>query len=375
MTRRRSQRLGLWAGLCLLLCHVQLTHAQQRPTAAPPAYDRLVDEAVREYRAERFERALLLFEQAHQAWPNARSLRGLGRVSLELAHYRAAADYLQAAQTSTVHPLDSALLKETAAFEATARSHLARATVELGPLSAQLRIDGKFTPLPADHTLLLDPGSHHVEASAPGYLPARLTYVLESARTMLWRIELVPMPEAPAPPPTPALVLHPSTAVRPVDRHEEGLPLWRLSSGIALSIAGAAVGGYGVGAYFGYVDQGDRLRRDDSDGHRDQWVNARSKTLLFSGIGAGALTLGAVALADAIPRRDRAWVTPTLIAAGSAALIAGFTLYAGNGCTSLDLNDCSRGIEVRDAGSLLAMLSGPLLAIPATYAVEWLFKQ
>jgi hypothetical protein len=132
-----------------------------------------------------------------------------------------------------------------------------------------------------------------------------------------------------------------------------------------------------TGLFVAYLDNGEKLRQPNhlTLQYRDRWLSSRDRTLVVSGIGTGLLTLGAAAVADAIPPAERGWLSPTLAVAGASVLATGVALYAANNCnTQADatLRACSMRIERRDAGSLLAMLSVPLLTIPAVHAVQWL---
>src|SRR4051812_11159906 len=55
--------------------------------ADTPQYRGLLNEAVSEYDARRYEEARALFRRAHELSPNARTLRGIGMASFELREY------------------------------------------------------------------------------------------------------------------------------------------------------------------------------------------------------------------------------------------------------------------------------------------------
>ncbi|HET6340233.1 MAG TPA: tetratricopeptide repeat protein [Polyangiales bacterium] len=361
----------------------------------PPTYRQLIDEALNEYGARHYAQAFSLFERAHELWPNARTLRGLGKVSFELEHYRAAIDYLEQARASTSQPLDGALRQDAERIEAIARANLSQIALDVEPANATLMIDGKIEVVGSKLPLLLDPGEHAVEARAVGYTPKRRSYSLLPAERVTWNIRLEASPPV-APSPravaesdgrpglapysndtAPPYRLTPAKKSNTLTDALDG-ENWLVPTGLTLAIAGAATVGVGAGFFVAYLDNGDKLRQSvvDTTKYEPRWLKSRDRTLVASGIGAGLLTLSAAALADSIPQRQRRWVTPTLLVVGTAALVAGISLYASNACTGADsVQSCSRHAEHGDAGSFLAMLSAPLLTIPVVHVVEWSLDQ
>jgi len=401
--RRTCAALGL--ALSFAVGSSSLTHADSHARAladpdsshAAPTYRQLIDEALHEYNAQHFAKALSLFERAHEVWPNARTLRGLGKVSFELRRYRAAIDYLERARASKAQPLDDPMRRDAERLEAHARSYLGRVRVELEPKSAELRLDGSAERIEPDRTLLLDPGEHVLEVVAPGFVTERHVYALSVAEQTTWAIRLRAVPASaptgttttPRPRPTfeaNALAISPRTAALassestsstsgPTDtgasRH------WLLPTGLTLAFVGAATTGVATGLFVAYLDSGDKLRQPNhlTLQYRERWLRSRDRTLVVSGIGSGLLTLGAAALAETIPPAERRWLSPALAAVGTAVLVTGISLYAANSCDAQQtLRACSLHVERHDAGSLLAMVSIPLLTIPIIHAVEWLIN-
>src|SRR5437868_2687260 len=83
------------------------------PAAAPvvkepaesPQYRALLEEAVGEYDARRYEEARALFRRAHDLSPNARTLRGIGMASFELREYVEALRSLEGSLADKRRPL------------------------------------------------------------------------------------------------------------------------------------------------------------------------------------------------------------------------------------------------------------------------------
>lgn len=119
---RVSRLLGaLWLTCVLTGGKAQ---AQDLTLIIQATYGQLVEDALRAYQARAFDRAEVLFRQAHQLSPNARTLRGLGKVAFELGRYREAIDYLERAEQCRTQPLDSAMYRDAELLLARARKRL-----------------------------------------------------------------------------------------------------------------------------------------------------------------------------------------------------------------------------------------------------------
>ena len=80
---------------CLTLWLESTAAAQQGRAAAPPrGYDEAVETALAEFEAGNYAEARSQLFKAHSIFPNARTLRALGKAEYELKNYREAIDYL-----------------------------------------------------------------------------------------------------------------------------------------------------------------------------------------------------------------------------------------------------------------------------------------
>lgn len=106
---------------------------------APPAeYESLVDAAVAEYSAQHYTEARALFRRAHESFPNARTLRGIGISSYELADYPEAVRTLAAALETTRRALsDEQRVQVTALLE---RARLLVGTYHVPPSEPTARL-------------------------------------------------------------------------------------------------------------------------------------------------------------------------------------------------------------------------------------------
>jgi hypothetical protein len=114
--------LGLGVVLAVMLVSVAHGVAQAAPDAAPAGYDALYEQATNELGTGNWAGAQALFTQAHELYPNATTLRGLGIAALELGQYDRAASLLERALASGVRPLSPALRAQTEAALARARA-------------------------------------------------------------------------------------------------------------------------------------------------------------------------------------------------------------------------------------------------------------
>lgn len=90
---------------CLALSLPDSAHGQT-DSSELSAYERAVEEALREYQLGHFEEARAGFLEAHRLSPNARTHRALGMAEFELRNYVDAIEELQAALSSRDKPLD-----------------------------------------------------------------------------------------------------------------------------------------------------------------------------------------------------------------------------------------------------------------------------
>lgn len=134
---------------------------------APPAqYGELIERALVESSASRWPEALALFRQAHAAYPNARTHRGIGMVAYEVRDYVEAHRHLTLALSSTRRPLEAAQRAEVTKLLERTRVFVARYALDALPAQATFTVDGASTPREPDGTLVLPLGAHHVEVRA-----------------------------------------------------------------------------------------------------------------------------------------------------------------------------------------------------------------
>lgn len=161
--------LGL--GLAFVLAPVR-TSAQppQPPPDRAEQYRQLVSEGLREFAAGRHEEALVLFLDAHEIEPNARTFRALGAVSYELRRYADAVSYFESALASEARPLSGQQRQEvTQARDRAARFIGHFRVVVVDPADGyRVTLDGNRISI--NRPLVLQaPEVHVLEVSATGY--------------------------------------------------------------------------------------------------------------------------------------------------------------------------------------------------------------
>lgn len=176
---------GLWLALSSTLISGSV-HAQP---AESPAYRELVEQALSEYGGKNYEEAASLFARAHQLYPNARTLRGMGMASFELRRYPESIEQLEGALASQVRPLDEALRGETQALLQRARGFVATVTVDLEPRAAELWLDG--SKVESAEPLHLQLGQHVLEARQAGRQSERRVLRVRGGELLQVKLALV----------------------------------------------------------------------------------------------------------------------------------------------------------------------------------------
>ncbi len=146
-----------------ILFVTSLAAAQAEPEdSPPPEYEQLVQQALEESAAGRFEEARVLFRQAHAVFPNARTLRGIGMVAFEVRDYPDAIRNLRQALAAERRPLTDAQRAEVTDTLERAYDFVGRYDLDAVPEGATILVDGHEAESDADRTLLLPVGRHAV---------------------------------------------------------------------------------------------------------------------------------------------------------------------------------------------------------------------
>jgi tetratricopeptide (TPR) repeat protein len=166
-----------------------LSSAQER-AEEPAGYLKLIEAGLNEYYAHHFVEARALFAQAHALNPNARTLRVLGMAEFEMRRYPQSLEYLRAALTSDVHPLNAELRAQALELEQRALTFVGQVHVELQPAAASIAIDDGSLELPPNGLLILQAGEHTLEARAENHRTQKRTLDIKGGEELSLRITL-----------------------------------------------------------------------------------------------------------------------------------------------------------------------------------------
>jgi tetratricopeptide (TPR) repeat protein len=293
-----SRSTKLWALATLIGSLAGAARAQE---AEGDEYSAIIEEAVREFGAQRFMEARALFERAHRVAPSARTLRGIGLSSLELGDYPEAYRALGAALSDTNRPLTDEQRTAAAAHLDRVRGFLGVYRIVTRPEGAQLTIDGRPAVLEADGSVLLSLGTHDVVATLADHSEAS-TVVRVAGReseTIELALEPIEAPIAVRPDIEEATVDLPAARPHPIERSVDlALPGALFALGGGASAASIATGlawwlhqeeqGAACAARPGFC-----LNPDEIAGARD---GAAATTIVLAITGAALVLAGAVSL-------------------------------------------------------------------------------
>jgi len=257
-TRRRASRLRLIASCLFLWTLIAVPSARgyaQSSASEPPAYREAIAAALAEFDAGNYLEARRLFTRAHEAFPSARSLRGLSIVSFELHRYGDCIAFGEQALRSEVKPLDAAMRKETEGLVGRSREFVAEVTIQATPRQASLAIDGAEDQSLDASPYLLDIGTHELEFRAAGYASERRTLDVRGGekRTLIVVLQRLVQQAEPRSPAGPS-----QASVPP----KSWWTLRNLVGGSAVVVGLAAYAVSGV-ATSKHRDAGSQLRADD----------------------------------------------------------------------------------------------------------------
>jgi tetratricopeptide (TPR) repeat protein len=175
----RAGRASLLAlactGFLALACSGRTAYAQAAPaearTSAPgddAAYKELIEQALSEFKHKNWPEARVLFMRAHEQYPNARTLRGMGIVSFEMRDYLNAVINLKAALEDTHQALTEAQRKECESLLSRARTYVGVYTLKLDPPETRVSVDGGEPTHDEEGHVLLPFGEHTLVGRAAG---------------------------------------------------------------------------------------------------------------------------------------------------------------------------------------------------------------
>jgi len=246
----------LW--LVLMLAPAPAWAQNSLSKAQQSRYRELIAKALQEYSLGHWPEARVFFSDAHQLWPNARTFRGLGMTCYEARSYVEAIQFLEQALDSQTQPLTDKLAAEARNILEQAKRFVTHAYITVTPDGATVTVDDRQLERRYDGSVLLDPGEHQLDASAPGYRSQHRSFLAEAGRPMHLRVELPsdsPLPNEVAEvaePQTPGELAAPARALQPTAAaaSETDLSLGEQSPGVAAALVGVGLAGMTAGWLF-----------------------------------------------------------------------------------------------------------------------------
>ena len=183
--------------------------AQGQADEPPAQYQELIDRALHEMAAERWEEARSYFHRAHAAFPNARTRRGIGIVSFELRDYVDAVRHLQRSLTDPRRPLNDDQRAEVEGLLERALGLVGHFSLSELPPGSRVVVDGHPATPEQDGGLLLAIGEHEIRVT--GALEGETRFTVRGGESGPIPIALEetrppidePPPEEPRTPPPP----------------------------------------------------------------------------------------------------------------------------------------------------------------------------
>ncbi|UJR86621.1 hypothetical protein [Sandaracinus amylolyticus] len=282
-----------------------VAHAQEEP-AEPTSYAPLIEAAVAEFGAGRFAEARALFRGAHDLYPNARTLRGIGMSSFELRDYPGAVRALSASLEETRRALTDEQRTQVNDLLLRARAFVGRFVVPIAPAGSRLYLDGTGVEVQGgwpeqEGELLVGVGDHEVTIRAPEGRSAHARLVVRGREDEPLDIDTSPLAPPPREEPTPPRaepesvpLVPPPPAYEPREEASDPAPWILAGAGGAAIVTGAIL--LGVGLHDISVVENAPMG-DDWSALRDAYDRAPVLTgtgIALIGIGSAAAVVGIV---------------------------------------------------------------------------------
>lgn len=267
----------------IALCGVLLTPAfaaLAQEAEPPPEYEQLIEEALSESANGNWEDARAAFRQAHAAFPNARTERGIGMVSFEIRDYVDSVRHLRRALANEVRPLTDEQRTEVQSLLTRALGRVAIFSLTDVPEGADITIDGRAVEPEDDGTLMLPIGEHAVVVRGAHRWESAIPVRGGENAPLPMRFEAPVVEDTPPPRVTPP-VIEPAPETGPPDGS-----LALTLGGVVGFLAGAGVLIAGAVTYF----------EANGAGAMTEWADVSGSyaiTQPLQGIGYGVMGLGA----------------------------------------------------------------------------------
>ena len=275
-------------GIFLLCSFLSLNSAQAAGAQPPGDYTDAVEEAVWQSSKGNWSAARKAFREAHELFPNARTLRGLGMVAYQLQDYPDAYRNLLASLLEKRRALTAEQDEQVRLLLAETRRVIGRFTTRSLPSGSKYFVDDLQVKLEENGALLLPIGQHNVRVEAPE-ASGRAVLTVRGGEVGPLQVELVPHEVEPAPEPEPLAEEEPEEQPTPAAQEQSTLSPWPAISMIAggvLVVSGAALFAVGRGKV-------SKVENASGGTEWDSIEKANKQAPLFTGLGVGFMGVGA----------------------------------------------------------------------------------
>lgn len=364
---------------CLCVTAPASLSAQDKPAADKHAqYRDLVEKALQEYALGHWPEARVFFGDAHQIWPNARTLRGLGMTCYEGRSYVEAIGFLEQALDSKTQPLTQKLAAEAQGILSQAKRFVSSAYIGTSPERTELNLDDQPVRMRPDGAVLLDPGEHILQVSSPGYKTERRTLHAEAGRELHVQVDLRSDEELQPSAAGVSLSLpEPGVTPQPAAPMRDGLMGQNVTAAGALSALGLA--GLTTGWVFYALRNDLRVELWESGLVRNEGFEQSrySDFQTRGGVALGAAGVGALAMTLAqyfwLPDEEPVPAWSWALGGVGAAIAVGALAWGvfGDHCEITDrLAFCRSTLSDPMFAPMLALQAVPLMSLPIMYAVR-----
>jgi tetratricopeptide (TPR) repeat protein len=202
---RAVARLGLLLASCWTATPA---HADADASTEAQA---LFERGVQLSQAEQWSEARDAFVRSAALTPRASTYYNLAVAALELGLARAALDAFKQFDLYADARTQADFIQQATDLRARVRARVGTLVLSLEPEDARVEVDGQLEPGTGERVVLLDPGMHTVNASAPGREATSFEAQIEAQSTLRRSVELKLAAEAP-PAPAVDLQLRPDPA-------------------------------------------------------------------------------------------------------------------------------------------------------------------
>jgi len=198
-----TPRLALLGALALL---AGTADAKPKPKKPPPTKpdepakpeqaqaDRYFKSGVQLFKEGKFAEALAEFTRAYEIAPHPLVLYNIAGCHRELSHYGEAVSFYERFLAEGKGQVPAARLTAAQTELDGILARIARVTVTVNPDGASISVDGNPVGTLVKMPLILPPGEHRLEASAPGRKTAERTIKVASSDELTVELSLDPLP-------------------------------------------------------------------------------------------------------------------------------------------------------------------------------------